>query len=83
MSLPETPPNHMSFWEHLQELRVRLVRSLVIILVAFALTYAFRFRIWDWVQRPFLAAMARQTHQAVAQLQPWACLLYTSPSPRD
>ena len=72
MPLPETPPNHMSFWEHLQELRVRIVRSLIIIVVAFGLTYAFRFRIWDWVQRPFLQAMARQTHKAVAELQPWA-----------
>ena len=72
MPLPETPPNHMSFWEHLQELRVRLVRSLLVIVAAFAVTYAFRFRIWDWVQKPFLQAMARQTHKPIAELQPWA-----------
>lgn len=72
MPLPETPPNHMSFWEHLQELRVRIVRSLIIIVVAFALTYAFRFKVWDYVQKPFLVAMARQTHQEIAKLQPWA-----------
>ncbi len=70
--MAETPPNHMSFWEHLQELRVRIVRSLIIIVAAFALTYAFRFRIWDYVQRPFLQAMARQTHQELSKLQPWA-----------
>ena len=32
MALPSTPPDKMSFWEHLQELRVRLVRSLLIVL---------------------------------------------------
>ena len=72
MPLPETPPNHMSFWEHLQELRVRIVRSLITIIAAFALTYAFRFKVWDWVQKPFLEAMARQTHVEIAKLQPWA-----------
>lgn len=72
MAEPESPANHMSFWEHLQELRVRIVRSLLAIIVAFALTYAFRFRIWDWVQRPFLQAMARQTKVEISKLQPWA-----------
>jgi sec-independent protein translocase protein TatC len=41
MALP--PPNQMTFWEHLQELRVRLIRCLVIIVIAFALTYGFPF----------------------------------------
>jgi sec-independent protein translocase protein TatC len=79
----------MTFWEHLQELRVRLVRCIVIVVVAFAFTYSFpfglqdhiawfkglpalRFLLWHWVQQPFLEAMARQTGQAVANLQPWA-----------
>ncbi|MBI4912303.1 MAG: twin-arginine translocase subunit TatC [Acidobacteria bacterium] len=72
MAVPDTPPNQMSFWEHLQELRVRIVRSLGIIVAAFALTYAFRFRIWTWVQKPFLESMARQTHKPISELQPWA-----------
>jgi len=50
----DTPPNQMSFWEHLQELRVRLVRSLVIIVVAFAFTYYFRFQLMRWAQKPFM-----------------------------
>ncbi len=89
MSTPDTPPNQMTFWEHLQELRVRLVRSILIVVGAFLFTYSFpfglqdkfsffqgmpamRFQIWDWVQRPFLEAMARQTHKPIAELQPWA-----------
>jgi sec-independent protein translocase protein TatC len=49
MPLPETPPNQMTFWEHLQELRVRLVRSIVIVVAAFAITYGFPFGLQDHV----------------------------------
>ena len=45
MTLP--PPNEMTFWEHLQELRVRLIRCLVIIVAAFAITYSFPFGLQD------------------------------------
>lgn len=79
----------MTFWEHLQELRLRLIRCVLIVAAAFALTYSFpfglqdqiaalkgmrplRFLLWEWVQRPFLEAMSRQTGQAMADLQPWA-----------
>lgn len=43
MAIPETPPNQMNFWEHLQELRVRLIRSILAIVAAFAFTYSFPF----------------------------------------
>ena len=61
MALPSTPPDKMSFWEHLQELRVRIVRSLLIVAAGFAVTYAFRFKLWIWAQKPFMEAMSRQT----------------------
>lgn len=54
MALP--PPNQMTFWEHLQELRVRLIRCLVIVVVAFAITYSFPFGLQDHV--PFLNGIA-------------------------
>ena len=69
----------MSFWEHLQELRVRIVRSLLIVADSFAVTYAFRFKLWTWAQKPFLDAMARQTGKAVADLQPFAFTDLTEP----
>ncbi len=79
MSIPDTPPEKMSFWEHLQELRVRLVRSLLIVAGGFAITYSFRFKLWAWAQQPFLEAMSRQVGKPVAQLQPWAFTNLTEP----
>lgn len=79
MGLPDTPPDKMSFWEHLQELRVRIVRSLLIVAVGFAVTYAFRFKLWLWAQKPFLEAMARQTHKPIASLDPFAFTDLTEP----
>ena len=79
MESPDAPPDKMSFWEHLQELRVRIVRSLLIVAVSFAVTYAFRFKLWTWAQKPFLDAMARQTGRAVADLQPFAFTDLTEP----
>jgi len=79
MALPTPPPDKMSFWEHLQELRVRIVRSLLIVAVGFAVTYAFRFKLWTWAQKPFLDAMSRQTGQAAATLEPFAFTDLTEP----
>lgn len=79
MALPAPPPDKMSFWEHLQELRVRIVRSLLIVAAGFALTYAFRFKLWSWAQKPFLDAMARQTGQAASTLEPFAFTDLTEP----
>lgn len=79
MALPTPPPDKMSFWEHLQELRIRIVRSLLIVAVGFALTYAFRFKLWVWAQRPFLEAMARQTGKPAASLDPFAFTDLTEP----
>jgi sec-independent protein translocase protein TatC len=79
MAIPDSPPEKMSFWEHLQELRVRLVRSLLIVAGGFALTYSFRFKLWAWAQQPFLEAMSRQIGKPVSQLQPWAFTSLTEP----
>nr|WP_320131911.1 twin-arginine translocase subunit TatC [uncultured Holophaga sp.] len=49
MPIPETPPNQMSFWEHLQELRVRLTRAILAVVVAFAVTYSFPFGLQSYL----------------------------------
>ena len=74
-----TIDERMSFREHLQELRMRLVRSALTVAGAFALTYAFRLRLWTWAQWPFLQAMGRQMKQDPARLQPWAFTDLTEP----
>jgi sec-independent protein translocase protein TatC len=43
VAIPETPANQMSFWEHLQELRVRIIRSMLCVVGAFIFTYSFPF----------------------------------------
>jgi len=68
----------MTFWEHLQELRVRLVRSILAIIAAFALTYAFRFRLWDWAQRPMGEAIRRVSKGELLS-QPFAFTDLTEP----
>jgi sec-independent protein translocase protein TatC len=82
MELPETSPDKMNFWQHLQELRVRIVRSLLVVLGIFVFAYgfpfgyhgipSFRFKVWAWAQQPFLKAMARETGKAISELQPFA-----------
>ena len=62
--MTESQPGQMTFWEHLQELRVRLIRSALIIAGGFGLTYLFRVELWQWAQRPFLEVYKAQ---AVAQ----------------
>jgi sec-independent protein translocase protein TatC len=79
MPIPATPPEKMSFWEHLQELRVRIVRSLLTVAVVFAVTYAYRFKLWAWAQKPFMEAMAAQTHKPISELQPFAFTDLTEP----
>ncbi len=79
MALPETPPDRMSFWEHLQELRIRFIRILIAVIASFSLTYAFRFEIWELVQRPLLVAISKQTGQNIDQVSPWAFTSLTEP----
>jgi len=72
MDIADTPPVRMTVWEHLGELRTRLIHSAIVVVGVFALLYAFRFRLWAWAQKPFLEAMAGLTHRPIAELQPWA-----------
>ena len=54
MSDSEVKVHQMSFWSHLQELRSRIIRCLLILATGFCVTFAFRFRIWEWVQKPLV-----------------------------
>jgi sec-independent protein translocase protein TatC len=86
MPTPE-PANTMSFWEHLRELRVRLIRSLLILVAMFALTYGYRFRLMAWAQKPFMEVyrahavqQARALHQPIPTVfEPFAYTSLTEP----
>jgi sec-independent protein translocase protein TatC len=77
----------MTFWDHLAELRTRLVRSLLIVAGAFALTYGYRFRLMEWAKKPFMEvyqthalAQAKALHQpAPAVFEPFAYTSLTEP----
>jgi len=58
--MPDTNAQQMTFWDHLQELRVRLVKCALFFAGGFCATYAFRFRIWEWVNRPLLEVFKMQ-----------------------
>jgi len=47
----------MSFMEHLEELRTRIIRSLMGIAVAFAISLTYTYPLWDFVSRPAKAAL--------------------------
>jgi sec-independent protein translocase protein TatC len=47
----------MSFLEHLEELRTRIIRSLIGVAVAFALSLTFSNQLWDFVRQPATQAL--------------------------
>ncbi len=62
---PQTDPveeSRMTLAEHLNELRVRLIRGTLTILVIFCVAWAFRHTLDEWSQRPY--------HQARLRLNP-------------
>lgn len=77
----------MSFWDHLAELRTRLIRSLLITAAAFAVTYGYRFRLMAYAQKPFMdvfkahaIAQAQALHQPLpAAFEPFAYTSLTEP----
>jgi sec-independent protein translocase protein TatC len=54
--MARTHPDRMSFLEHLEELRVRLIRSLLSLVVGFALCWGFRERIFHLLTEPLREA---------------------------
>jgi sec-independent protein translocase protein TatC len=51
-----TAPSSMSFWEHLEELRARLVKSIVSIAIGVAVAWIYRQPLLGWLTRPFVLA---------------------------
>lgn len=76
MAQKETDPNRMSFLQHLEELRSRLLRSFLVLVAAFFLSWPISGRIYDFLVIPVTAnlpAGARLAYTGLAD----PFLLYT------
>ena len=67
----------MPFWDHLEELRWRLIKSIIAILIGAGFSYAYSDIIMYWLINP------TESLSIDLNLQVLNCHLYTSPSPRD
>lgn len=48
------PPGVMTFWEHLNELRTRIVRAAIAFLIGGAIAWYFRAQLLLWITQPFI-----------------------------
>lgn len=53
--LPEDEEKRLPFWEHIGELRDRLIHSALALFAATAAGYFLRFRLWELAKRPLLS----------------------------
>jgi sec-independent protein translocase protein TatC len=62
----------MSFLEHLEELRTRIIRALMGVAVAFGLSIFYSGPLWDFVQQPAVAALKAvgSKQQTLVQIEP-------------
>ncbi len=94
--IPEVLPEDkaLPFWDHIGELRDRLVRSAIAIFLGTSVTYLLRFRLWDLAKRPLMAAIAARPElgtspfaytdlaepfMAMMRLSFWAAVFLVSP----
>lgn len=73
MSQPSAPPT-MTFWEHLEELRSRLIKSIAAIAIGAAVAWLYRQPLLAWLTRPFVLAWQSD------RLGPKATLHFGSPA---
>ncbi len=67
----------ITFREHLEELRSRLLRVVVAIGAAFAVTYSFRSTLWAWASLPLSKVVEHQTAGTAAVVSPFG---FTDPA---
>ena len=75
MDKPGRSPETMSFLEHLDELRRRLIISLIAVLVAFGLCFTFAQQIFDFLMGPLRSALP-PGGELIATAVPEIFLLY-------
>ena len=62
----------MSFMEHLEELRSRIIKALLGVAVAFAVSLTYTYQLWDFVRQPAAAALKSlgYAQQDLVQIEP-------------
>src|SRR6187551_2807183 len=69
---PKDPPpgddGSMTLWEHLEELRGRIVRMALAFLVGAGVCWYYKENILAWVTKPYLEAWIRGGHKTAASL---------------
>jgi len=68
--IPEVLPSKeeersLPFWDHVGELRDRLVRGAIALFVGTSITYVLRFRLWAFATHPLFVALAKRTDMPV------------------
>ena len=64
-AITEEPGAQMSFLEHLEELRKRIIRSVLVLVVAFFICFYFSGSIYHFLSVPILRALSEASHQQV------------------
>lgn len=93
--LPEDKEEQtLPFWEHVSELRDRLIRAALALFLGTSVAYLARFRLWDYATRPLFKALAARSASAhdpfaytdlaepfmsLMRLSFWAAVLAVSP----
>ncbi len=65
---PEGEEGSMTLWEHLEELRSRIVRMGIAFLLGAGICWFYKERILAWITKPFMAAWAHGGHKEAAAL---------------
>jgi len=83
MSDLETKAQQMNFWDHLQELRSRFIKCALFFAGGFCVTYGFRFRLWEWIQKPltdiFQIQLKLQGKSITEVIEPYSFTSVTEP----
>lgn len=69
------PDSHlpaMGFLQHLEELRIRIIKSVVFVIIGFGLCWNYVEKIWAWIQAPIIQALASNKMETT--------LVYTNPT---
>ena len=91
--MSEIEHSSMNFFDHIKELRQKLMYSIIFFLITFVISFYFSQSIFEFLAKPLTSILPDGNGLIYTALQEafltnvkvafFTCLLYTSPSPRD